>query len=51
MGGQVHSDGSWFFMETFQGKKKILISLQLQLKSPAHMQATDSLEGKGAVLN
>lgn len=52
MGGQVHSDGSWFFMETFQGeKKKNLISLQLQLKSPAHMQATDSLEGKGAVLN
>lgn len=51
MGGQVHSDGSWFFMETFQGEKKFLISLQLQLKSPAHMQATDSLEGKGAVLN
>lgn len=44
MGGQVQSDGlCGFFMVTFQeGEKKIFISLQLQLKSPAHMQAIDS---------
>lgn len=50
MGGQVHSDDSWLFMETFQGeKKKSLYNFSLSLLHICKQQTP--LEGKEAVLN